>query len=344
MKIAVAAVQDLFVRGGAEAHLSNLCAALVRAGHEVELVRLPFRWSPNSEVLRQVYQWRMIDLHATGADLVITTKFPSFYVKAPRKVAWVLHQHRPLYDCFDLPDYSTFSSSSEDDAAIRDAVRRWDTEYLGESRRIFANSQTVSRRLMKFNDLPSEVLYHPPPSASEMRSGPFGDYVFLPTRLEANKRPWLLAEALAQTKKPVRAILVGRGPQKERVLEAARRLGVEDRLEIRGYVSDAERVQLYAGALAVFYPPYDEDLGYVTLEAFLAEKPVVTLTDAGGPTEFVRNGRNGVVASTLARAAQAFDAYFSDRDLARSHGAAGRATYAEMIPSWDEVCRRLVDA
>lgn len=256
----------------------------------------------------------------------------------------MLHQHRPVYDCFDLPEYSTFSSRSADDVAIRDAVRRWDTEYLGESQRIFANSQTVSRRLLEFNELRSEVLYHPPPSASEIRSGPYGNYVFLPTRLETNKRPWLLAEALAETKKPVRAILVGRGPQEERVVEAARRLGVEHRLDIRGYVSDAERVQLYAGALAVFYPPYDEDLGYVTLEAFLAEKPVVTLADAGGPTEFVRDGRNGVVASTPAQAARAFDAYFNDRELARAHGAAGRATYGEMIPSWDEVCRRLVDA
>ena len=43
------------------------------------------------------------------------------------------------------------------------------------------------------------------------------------------------------------------------------------------------------------YPPFDEDFGYVTLEAFLARKPVVTCTDSGGPNEFVVDGVNGFV-------------------------------------------------
>ena len=43
------------------------------------------------------------------------------------------------------------------------------------------------------------------------------------------------------------------------------------------------------------FPPFDEDYGYVTLEAFLARKPVVTTTDAGGPLEFVEDGVTGLV-------------------------------------------------
>ena len=39
--------------------------------------------------------------------------------------------------------------------------------------------------------------------------------------------------------------------------------------------------------------PFDEDFGYVTLEAFLARKPVITAADAGGPLEFVVDGVNG---------------------------------------------------
>ena len=49
------------------------------------------------------------------------------------------------------------------------------------------------------------------------------------------------------------------------------------------------------GALAVVFPPFDEDYGYVTLEGFLARKPVVTTTDAGGPLEFVEHGVTGLV-------------------------------------------------
>jgi glycosyltransferase involved in cell wall biosynthesis len=93
----------------------------------------------------------------------------------------------------------------------------------------------------------------------------------------------------------------------------------------------------------VVYPPFHEDLGYVTLEAFLAGKPVITTEDAGGPTEFVRDGVNGFVARDAAGIAAAIDAYADDADLASRHGAAGRATYAEAIPTWESVCARLLE-
>ena len=89
--------------------------------------------------------------------------------------------------------------------------------------------------------------------------------------------------------------------------------------------------------------PSDEDLGYVTLEAFLASKPVITTEDAGGPTEFVRSGVNGFVARDAAGIAAAIDAYAKDPDLAERHGVTGRATYAETIPSWESVCARLLE-
>ena len=49
------------------------------------------------------------------------------------------------------------------------------------------------------------------------------------------------------------------------------------------YISDEEKLRLYANCLGVIYPPLDEDYGYITLEAMLAQKPVVTTRDAGGP-------------------------------------------------------------
>ena len=51
----------------------------------------------------------------------------------------------------------------------------------------------------------------------------------------------------------------------------------------------------------MLYPPFDEDFGYVTLEAFLARKPVITCTDSGGPNEFVVDGVNGCVCGPGAR-------------------------------------------
>lgn len=344
MKVVVATTQDLFVRGGgATSHAEGLAGALASLGHEVEMVRIPFGWRHKYEVLRQAYQWRMLDLRESGAHLVIALKFPAFYVRADRKVAWVLHQHRPLYDNFDLPEYSAFSSKIEEDVAMRDAVRRWDTAYLGEMRRIFTNSHTVANRLRRYNGLDGEPLYHPPPAAGRLRPGPFGGYVLWVGRLEGNKRPGLLLDALALTRTGVRAIYAGRGPLEAELREGAREKGLEGRIELRGLVSDEEKIALYAGARAVVYPPFDEDLGYVTLEAFLAGKPVITTVDAGGPTEFVRDGVNGFVARDAAGIAAAIDAYADDADLAARHGGAGRETYAEKIPTWERVCARLLE-
>jgi glycosyltransferase involved in cell wall biosynthesis len=62
----------------------------------------------------------------------------------------------------------------------------------------------------------------------------------------------------------------------------------------------------------------------VTLEAFLAHKPVITTTDAGGPNEFVVDGVNGCVTAPEPRAlADAIAALDADRTRAASMGDAG---------------------
>jgi len=59
------------------------------------------------------------------------------------------------------------------------------------------------------------------------------------------------------------------------------RAGVAARVTWTGAVTEQQLIDLYAGALGIVFPPFDEDYGYITLEAFLARKPVITTTDAG---------------------------------------------------------------
>ena len=109
-------------------------------------------------------------------------------------------------------------------------------------------------------------------------------------------------------------------------------------------VTDARLFQLYEEALAVYYGPFDEDYGYVTLEGFAADRPVVTLADSGGPLEFVADGDTGLVAAPEPKAvADAFDRLFLDRDLAARLGAAGNALVRTEVPRWPDVVARLLD-
>ena len=107
-----------------------------------------------------------------------------------------------------------------------------------------------------------------------------------------------------------------------------------------GNVEDDDLIKLYADALAVVYPPYDEDFGYVTLEAFLARKPVITCTDSGGPNEFVIDGVNGFVcAPEPGELATAINRVVADRAKAAAMGHAGHQAASAI--TWDGVIEKL---
>ena len=160
-------------------------------------------------------------------------------------------------------------------------------------------------------------------------------------RLELNKRVELIVRALALTDRSVRLVIAGDGSARSGLERLASTLDVADRVTFTGIVDDRQLVDLYAGALAVIFPPLDEDYGYVTLEAFLARKPVVTTADAGGPLEFVVDGVNGIVADAAPEAiAAAIARLAADRSLARRLGEAGFER-ARTI-TWDGVVDRLV--
>jgi len=112
-------------------------------------------------------------------------------------------------------------------------------------------------------------------------------------------------------------------------------------VDFLGAVDDEQLIALYRDALAVLYPPYDEDFGYVTLEAFLARKPVITTADSGGVLEFVEDGRNGFVCppDSPREIGACIDALYRDREKARSMGLAGQAKVRGI--TWDRVIEKL---
>ncbi len=90
------------------------------------------------------------------------------------------------------------------------------------------------------------------------------------------------------------------------------------------------------------YPPFDEDFGYVTLEAFLARKPVVTCTDSGGPNEFVVDGVNGYVCEPDAAGAGGRDQPPGGRSAPRRGAWRRRPRGRARAITWDGVIETLV--
>lgn len=274
-----------------------------------------------------------------AVDVVIATRFPTYFVRHPRKVLWLMHQHRQAYDLYGT-EYSDFTNS-EDDIELRRKLIALDSCMLGECARIFTNARNTANRLQKFNNVQATPLYHPPPLAPRLRGGPFGDYVLVVARLEPMKRVELAIRAMAYVPPPLRLVVVGDGAQRAVIERIASQSGAGDRIQLTGAIWGEAVARLYAGALAIVYAPFDEDYGYVTLEAFLAGKPVVTASDSGGPLEFVRDGENGFVcAPDPGDIAQAINRLAADRSLAERLGRAGQE-HARTI-TWNGVIERLV--
>lgn len=340
--ILVCEAQVPFVHGGAEVHVRQLVRELRARGHMAELVSVPFKWYPKDEILPHAAAWRLLDLsecNGRPVDRVIASKFPTYFVRHPHKVTWLIHQYRAAYELCGT-EYSDFAHT-ELDVGLRDTLMTLDNEMLGECRAIFTNARNTADRLAKFNGIAAEPLYHPPQLAGQIKPGPYGDYVLSVGRLESVKRADLLVSAMPHVDKPLRLVIAGDGTQRANVERVAVDLGVSDRVTFLGSVGDAELLDLYAGALAVAYPPYDEDFGYVTLEAFLARKPVITCTDSGGPNEFVRDGENGFVCEPRPEPiAAAINALGADRRRAAAFGDAGYTVAAAI--TWDGVVEKLL--
>jgi glycosyltransferase involved in cell wall biosynthesis len=340
--VVVCEAQVPFVRGGAETHVRELTRELTVRGYETELVSIPFKWYPKEEILPHAAAWRLIDLSESNGrpiDLVIASKFPTYFVRHPNKVGWLIHQYRAAYELCGTP-FSDFGHN-ERDVGLRDTLIRLDTAMLGECRRLFANARNTASRVTKFNGLAAEPLYHPPRLAPRLVAGPYGEYVLSVGRLESVKRVDLLVAAMAKVDSPIRLAIAGDGTQRANIERLAEESGLSSRIDFLGSVDDEALIALYRGALAVLYPPYDEDFGYVTLEAFLARKPVITATDSGGPNEFVEDGVNGFVCEPEPQAfAEAINRLASDRRRAASLGDAGYSRAIEV--TWDGVIEKLV--
>ncbi|HET8892592.1 MAG TPA: glycosyltransferase family 4 protein [Gaiellaceae bacterium] len=342
MRVAVCLPQVPFERGGAEIFADDLVANLRAREHVATLVTVPFKWYPGARVLTQAFLWRLLDLeeaNGTPVDAVIATKFPSYLVRHPRKIVWLLHQFRQAWD-FDRTELGQFSETAED-RALRRRVLDVEHTALAEARAIFATSRNVAGRLHDSVGLDAEVMPHPP-APLRYRNAPSEGFILSVNRLDRAKRIDLLIEAAAGDP-TLDIVIAGDGPDRARLEQLARDRGVNGRARFAGRISDDELADLYARCLAVFYAPFDEDFGMVPFEAFLSSKPVLTTHDAGGPLDVVSDRRTGLVvepkADEIARACVWLREHAAE---AQAFGASGRELASTV--TWDACIDRLLAA
>ena len=200
-----------------------------------------------------------------------------------------------------------------------------------------AISRTVAKRSGYFPPGVEVGVVHHPPRLQNFRCGR-DDHLFTLSRLDGAKRIGLLVEAMRYVTTDIPLLIGGEGPDESRLRELS---GGDPRIRFLGKMTDAQVLDAYADALAVPFVPYDEDLGLITLEAMMSGKPVLTVTDAGGVTEFVEHGVTGLaVAPEPAALGAAIEQLCANRAATRSMGEQARHRVANI--NWRAVAERLI--
>src|SRR5690348_16038245 len=274
-------------------------------------------------------------------DQVISLRFPGYAVQHPKHVLWLNHRMREYYDLWEqFSSHLTWKQGIKE-RARRALIHRVDGYLFNKMQRRFVISGTVQTRLQRFGGIQSSVLYPPPPKR-DYRHDRYGDYLFGVSRLAPLKRFDLVLRALAEpAAASIRCVIAGEGAEAEPLRTLSQHLGIEDRVQFIGRITDAEMIDHLARCRAVCFPPFDEDYGFVTVEAFASRKPVITCVDSGGPTELVRDGENGWVVSPTADAlAAALREAMDDPRKTERLGSAGHTLAATM--TWNGAVETLL--
>lgn len=322
--------------GGAERFYDALLHSLRESGHSASEVVVATDESTVESIKRSYIQ--CYDLDLSSYDMVISTKAPTWLVRHPRHVCYLVHTIRVFYDMYE----DAFGKGTATQRADRALIQDLDTGALSppRCRAVFSIGEEVSARLRAANGLDAEVL-HPPLWTDQFVSGPAKGYILVPGRLHPWKRVDLPIRAMRLLRDPsARMKVVGIGEAETSLRELA---ADDPRIDFLGRVSDEELTELYAGANLVAFTPKREDYGYITLEAFASSKPVVTCNDSGEASSLVKDGYNGAVCPPDPRAlCNAFERLLQRPEEAAAMGQAGKAWVDSL--SWRHIVDRLVTA
>lgn len=167
-------------------------------------------------------------------------------------------------------------------------LRLWDRLAADRVDHYIANSEYISRRIHKYYQRESKVIY-PPVDIDKFRiadASKVGDYFLFASRLVSYKKCDLVIRAFNKMKLPL--VVIGSGPEEQHLRSIA-----GPNIKMVGRLPDADLVKYYSEAKAFVFPA-EEDFGIVPVEAMASGRPVIAY-NAGGAKESVVSGLSGVL-------------------------------------------------
>jgi hypothetical protein len=242
MKVLVACSVVPFADSPTQARARALCRQLTAAGHESEILRIPFATDPPTHLPAQLAMMR--GLESWNADHLVALDLAASLLRHPRKSLW-LDDGLPLADGGDTSLAALLANAAQEAAA--------------ESRAAFCVSNDVRDQMLARLQIALPVLLVPPRRVVATQ----GEFLFsAPPRMKADTR---VLAALAQTAPEVQLLVAGApafAGQQAALLDAAAALGVAQqvRFDLRS-LAESEIDAYLAAAVAVVCIGGTDDAG-----------------------------------------------------------------------------------
>jgi glycosyltransferase involved in cell wall biosynthesis len=219
---------------------------------------------------------------------------------------YAARRHHPnLWYCYTpvrvFYDLRASMVSMQPNAIRRFLARRWIIAHSWFDRRsvknldqVVAISANVQRRIKDYHDRSSEVIY-PPVDTSKFRCDQYGDFWLSVNRIYPEKRIDLQFRVFSELLEE-RLVVVGGYAEGDHASSYYEELvrDIPENVEMRGAVSEADLVDLYARCKGLICTAVDEDFGLTPVEAMASGKPVVAVNE-GGFRETVVEGETGML-------------------------------------------------
>ncbi len=356
--------------GGPSSHAPALAAALLEAGHEVEVVTTadvapesrpyPVRWVARSRPapLRHLAVVREVASAARDADRVYATTM------VRRAALGAALARRPLVvklvadEAFERERRSgRFDGSLEEFQAARGGPRRrllrtTRDVALRRAERVLVPSAYLRGIALGWGLAPERVRVVPNPapelpqlpSREEARAalGVTGPVLATAGRLTAQKALPDALRAIARVP-AVELLVLGDGSERPALEREAETLGVSDRVRFVGAGTRDDVLRLFRAADAVLVTSAWENLPHTVLEALAVGTPVIA-TAVGGIPEVVVDGENGLLVPPhdVDAIAAAVARLVREEDLRRALAAAAPGSVDGL--SEPRILRLIVDA
>lgn len=320
--------------GGLGQHVKCLAPALSALGVDVHLVTPRMRGgAPEERVSARLTVYRIAVPHGGTGDVVreterVNRELAAFAMALASRcgpfdlihahdwqvaAAAVHHKH-----AFKVPLLATIHATERGrngghvDNPLASAIDRMEWRLCFEAWRIVVTSRYMAEEVTRFFHVPHDKFDLIPNGVEESNHRLSGmervafrrrfaadeeRIVFFVGRLVHEKGMQTLIAAAPQilaALPAVRFLVAGRGPLLDELRRMAQELGVGDRFDFLGYVSDAERDRLYQVADVAVFPSLYEPFGIVVLEAMTAGVPVV-VANTGGLAELVGSEAVGLL-------------------------------------------------